>query len=479
MHTSGDQLGSSFPLVKVNPAKQAKRHPFNFHLAFGENLVALSSLWLFGVIFQVQYSGVLHYGVFVACAILTGAWSGQVLRDATQGFVASTRAVLLAVPGYVLVDAVLEDSVSIGTLIATTGILLPSLLGFRWLFRKVVIGQRARGRFLDGAVLVGTKDEVNRLSESLELNRSFGYKVVAVATLPSSTESNPAPQVSGSGLKSKTVIDLVEASGASCVFLGLQATKNSEFLEELIWDAKASHVEIYLSRPLGSISHSSFQIVSSLGKLMLRLDDRTNTKLSKSSKRAFDILIGSILLLISLPLQLIIATLILVIDRQFPLYAQKRVGVGGRFFWIYKFRTMKSNHSEEGFDDMSATNRAGNEVQFKLKRDPRVTPLGKTLRRFSLDEFPQLFNVMSGSMSLVGPRPHVPAEVEEYDQRAAKRLLIKPGMTGAWQISGRSDLSWEDSVQLDLNYVQNWSLVLDFVILIKTVWAVIRGQGAY
>lgn len=479
MHTLGDQLGSSFPLVKFNQANPVKRHAFHFYLAFGENLVALSSLWLFGVIFQVQYSATLHYGAFVACAILTGAWSGQVLRDATQGFVASTRAVLLAVPGYVLVDAVLEDSVSIITLIAATGILLPLLLGFRWLFRKVVIGQRARGRFLDGAVLVGTKDEVNRLSESLELNRDFGYKIVAVAILPSSTEPNSVRQSSDFSLKSKTVIDLVETSRASCVFLGLQATKNSEFLEELIWDAKASHVEIYLSRPLGTVSHSSFQIVSSLGKLMLRLDDRVNTQLSKISKRVFDILIGSMLLLMSLPMQVVICLLILLIDKQFPLYAQKRVGVGGRYFWIYKFRTMKGNHHSEVLDGVSASNRAGNEVQFKLKRDPRVTPLGKTLRRFSLDEFPQLFNVMSGSMSLVGPRPHVPAEVEEYDQRAARRLLIKPGMTGAWQISGRSDLSWEDSIQLDLNYVQNWSLVLDFVILVKTVWAVIRGKGAY
>jgi lipopolysaccharide/colanic/teichoic acid biosynthesis glycosyltransferase len=212
---------------------------------------------------------------------------------------------------------------------------------------------------------------------------------------------------------------------------------------------------------------------------MLRLDDRTNNILSRISKRAFDLLLGLVFFVISLPIQLVIATTILLFDRQFPIFAQKRVGLGGKFFWIYKFRTMKESGAIYERDLQNPDNRAGNEIQFKLKADPRVTTLGKVLRRFSLDELPQLLNVLSGSMSLVGPRPHVIAEVKGYDKRAANRLLIKPGITGAWQISGRSDLSWEESVQLDLNYVQNWSLVLDFVILLKTVWAVLRGQGAY
>jgi lipopolysaccharide/colanic/teichoic acid biosynthesis glycosyltransferase len=212
---------------------------------------------------------------------------------------------------------------------------------------------------------------------------------------------------------------------------------------------------------------------------MLRLEDRTNNPFSRISKRVFDLWFGFMLVLTSLPIQLVIATTILLVDRQFPIFAQQRVGIGGKIFWIYKFRTMKGTDSNYERDLLNLDNRAGNEIQFKLKADPRVTTLGKVLRRFSLDELPQLFNVLSGSMSLVGPRPHVIAEVEGYDKRAANRLLIKPGITGAWQISGRSDLSWEESVQLDLDYLQNWSLVLDFVILLKTAWAVLRGQGAY
>lgn len=479
MPTLDEQRDGNSMLLNNANRKQAKRQPFNLYLAVLEISAALLSLWLFDELSPAHYSGVLHIAVFVVCAILTGAWAGQVFRDPTQGFVSSTRAVLLTVPGYVLFDSGQEDPLSLQTLFAATAGLLPLLLAARWFFRRVVITQRAKGHFLEGAVLVGTAEEVRQLSESISSNRSFGYKVVAVATLPGLPEVKIDADSLRNYLQSRTIIDLAGTSGAGCVFLGLEATRNSEFIEELTWEAKAANVELYFSRPLGSIPHSSFQIVSSLGKLMLRLDDPTNKRLSKISKRVFDIVFGLVFLVISLPIQLTVATTILLVDRQFPLFAQKRVGLGGKLFWIYKFRTMNGSDSSHSREHLNSDNRAGNEIQFKLKTDPRVTTLGKVLRRFSLDELPQLFNVLSGSMSLVGPRPHVLDEVEEYDKRAANRLLIKPGITGAWQISGRSDLSWEESVQLDLNYVQNWSLVLDFVILLKTVWAVLRGQGAY
>jgi lipopolysaccharide/colanic/teichoic acid biosynthesis glycosyltransferase len=121
----------------------------------------------------------------------------------------------------------------------------------------------------------------------------------------------------------------------------------------------------------------------------------------------------------------------------------------------------------------------GNEVQFKMRADPRVTPIGRVLRRYSLDELPQLFNVLGGSMSLVGPRPHVTREVEQYGYDMRRRLLVKPGITGLWQVSGRSNLSWDESVRIDVRYVENWSLTMDLAILARTLGAVIRGSGAY
>jgi exopolysaccharide biosynthesis polyprenyl glycosylphosphotransferase len=158
-------------------------------------------------------------------------------------------------------------------------------------------------------------------------------------------------------------------------------------------------------------------------------------------------------------------------------YRQQRVGLGGQPFTMLKFRSMVS-----GADQQVASLSDGNDADgllFKIRHDPRVTPVGRWLRRLSLDELPQLVNVLKGSMSLVGPRPPLPEEVARYDSSVSRRLLVKPGLTGLWQISGRSDLPWEEAVRLDLRYVENWSLALDVQILWKTARAVVTASGAY
>jgi exopolysaccharide biosynthesis polyprenyl glycosylphosphotransferase len=159
------------------------------------------------------------------------------------------------------------------------------------------------------------------------------------------------------------------------------------------------------------------------------------------------------------------------------LFRQPRVGRGGTEFRIVKFRTMHVD-AEARLAELRARNEHDG-VLFKIRDDPRVTRLGRYLRRFSLDELPQLFNVLAGQMSLVGPRPPLPAEVAVYPSDMLRRLVVKPGLTGLWQVSGRADLSWEEAVRLDLRYVENWSLSLDLVILLRTVTAVLRTSGAY
>jgi lipopolysaccharide/colanic/teichoic acid biosynthesis glycosyltransferase len=158
-------------------------------------------------------------------------------------------------------------------------------------------------------------------------------------------------------------------------------------------------------------------------------------------------------------------------------YRQQRVGLNGEHFTMLKFRSMVA-----GADQQVAGLSDGNDADgllFKMRQDPRVTPVGRLLRRLSLDELPQLVNVLTGSMSLVGPRPPLPQEVARYDSSVSRRLLVKPGLTGLWQISGRSDLPWEEAVRLDLRYVENWSLALDVQILWKTARAVVTASGAY
>jgi lipopolysaccharide/colanic/teichoic acid biosynthesis glycosyltransferase len=159
------------------------------------------------------------------------------------------------------------------------------------------------------------------------------------------------------------------------------------------------------------------------------------------------------------------------------LFHQERVGVNGQSFTMLKFRSMVVG-ADRNLESLRAEN-ISDGVLFKMREDPRVTRVGRVLRRLSIDELPQLLNVLGGSMSLVGPRPPLPAEVARYDAPVHRRLLVKPGLTGLWQVSGRSDLPWDEAVRLDLRYVENWSLTMDLLILAKTVRAVLGSSGAY
>jgi lipopolysaccharide/colanic/teichoic acid biosynthesis glycosyltransferase len=177
------------------------------------------------------------------------------------------------------------------------------------------------------------------------------------------------------------------------------------------------------------------------------------------------------------PLMAVIAVLIRGTSAGPAMFRQVRVGRDGQTFVLYKFRTMH-NDAEQRLAELLALNESDG-LLFKMRDDPRITRVGRVLRRYSLDELPQLFNVIAGQMSMVGPRPPLPGEVAQYLADTHRRLVVKPGMTGLWQVSGRSDLSWEDSVRLDLRYVENWSLTSDFMIMLRTVSAVVRSSGAY
>ncbi len=195
-------------------------------------------------------------------------------------------------------------------------------------------------------------------------------------------------------------------------------------------------------------------------------------------KSVIDRALALIAALVLLPVLLLIALAVRCTSGGPALFRQTRVGRDGRAFTMLKFRTMYDG-AELRLRELLDRNDSVGGVLFKMREDPRVTPLGRILRRFSLDELPQLLNVLTGSMSLVGPRPPLPAEVARYGPHARRRMLVKPGLTGLWQISGRSDLSFEDAVRLDLLYVETWSLALDAKVLVRTVRAVVRGDGAY
>jgi exopolysaccharide biosynthesis polyprenyl glycosylphosphotransferase len=196
-------------------------------------------------------------------------------------------------------------------------------------------------------------------------------------------------------------------------------------------------------------------------------------------KRLFDV-VGSLTLIVLFSPVLLAVTVAIKLTSKGPVFfRQDRVGINGETFRMIKFRSMVID-AESRLEALKAQQRdAGNQVLFKLKNDPRITKVGKFIRRFSIDELPQLFNVVTGDMSLVGPRPPLRSEVDLYGDDALRRLLVKPGMTGLWQVSGRSDLTWDDSVRLDVYYVENWSITGDLAILWRTAKAVFGSSGAY
>jgi len=217
-------------------------------------------------------------------------------------------------------------------------------------------------------------------------------------------------------------------------------------------------------RPVGALS-------------LLQVTEPKFSGASKLLKAAFDRTLAAFALLLLSPALLVISVCIKLDSRGPVFFGQIRSGLGGRRFRLLKFRSMVPTAEQLLIELTDANEGAG--LLFKIRRDPRVTRVGRLLRRLSLDELPQLWNVLTGHMSLVGPRPPLPSEVEGYGDDVRRRLLVKPGLTGLWQVSGRSDLSWEESVRLDLYYVENWSFSMDLSIMLRTAGAVVAGRGAY
>jgi exopolysaccharide biosynthesis polyprenyl glycosylphosphotransferase len=252
---------------------------------------------------------------------------------------------------------------------------------------------------------------------------------------------------------------------------------NALRLRELAWELEASGTDVYVAPALLDVAGPRTTIRPVAGLPLLHVDHPELTGPKQAVKAAFDKVVAGLGLLLTAPLFLLVAVRIKLHDHGPVFFRQVRVGKDGRRFRVFKFRTMVVDAEQRKLQLTASNEGAG--ALFKMRTDPRVTKPGAWLRRWSLDELPQLLNVLIGDMSLVGPRPALPDEVARYHDHMRRRLVVKPGITGLWQVSGRSDLSWADAVRLDLRYVENWSLALDLQVLWKTGYAVVRGSGAY
>lgn len=377
-------------------------------------------------------------------------------RVFTTGF--KTSVVALATLPWLTGSASPVDVVLLlATLSAASGV--PSLLA----------GAATRPRM----VLAGDPEAVR--AAMVELLAAGRHEIVAVClTHPSDRPFGDLPTYVGMGHAAMAA----DQHDAEALVILPGSHLSSASLRRLEWAAAGVGTHLYMGTGLLDVAPARTSVLATAGLGVVHVAPAVLGGPRRLGKDVLERLAAAMGLLMVLPLLVTVAVLIRLDTPGPAVFRQQRVGRDGKAFTMLKFRSM-STTAEKDRTQLVACNESDGGMLFKIQQDPRVTRVGTWLRRYSLDELPQLWNVVRGDMSLVGPRPALPDEVSRYDLDPRRRLLVKPGLTGLWQVSGRSDLSWDESVRLDLRYVENWSLRLDAWILVRTVRAVLGHQGAY
>jgi|SoiMethySBSTD1v2_1073268.scaffolds.fasta_scaffold07335_9 exopolysaccharide biosynthesis polyprenyl glycosylphosphotransferase len=345
----------------------------------------------------------------------------------------------------------------------------------RFFARRILHFLQRQGRSLRHVLVVGSFGAAQQLSERIQREPDTGMKVIGLC-LPS-TEL-PRPVVDGIPVLGslRQVPEVVRSMGCDAVAVTSDDATRYNYLRELAWSLEGVGVELLVDPGLVEVAGPRMHIRPLMGFPLLHVEEPHFKGWRWAIKRVSDIVLTSIGLLIISPVMLAIAAGVKFQDGGPVIFRQARIGREGKPFTMLKFRSMVVDAEERKLELMEHNEGKGG--LFKLSQDPRVTRLGQFLRSFSLDELPQLFNVLGGSMSLVGPRPHLASELAQMPSEASRRSLVTPGLTGLWQVSGRSDLEGDDAIRLDLRYVENWSLSLDLQILWKTISAVMAKRGA-
>ena len=350
----------------------------------------------------------------------------------------------------------------------------------RWLWRQWLNARRRSGRFSYQVLLVGTLESVTLVARDLHRSPSSGYHVVG-AVVPGARST--ASVLHGMTIPVRPDVDAIlpfmSDLGADTLVIANSDHLPPSKVRELSWGLDPGHQHLVMAPSLTDVGGPRIHMRPVAGLPLMHVETPRFVGPQLFLKRAFDLFGSGMLILLLSPLLITIAMIVRLSSPGPVLFRQERIGFRGRPFRMLKFRSMIVDAEDQLQGLLDQQRDAGNAVLFKLKDDPRVTPIGRWLRRYSVDELPQLLNVLAGSMSLVGPRPPLAREVEEYEAHVHRKFLVKPGVTGLWQVSGRSSLSWEESVRLDLYYVENWSITGDLVILWRTLKAVVGRNGAY
>jgi exopolysaccharide biosynthesis polyprenyl glycosylphosphotransferase len=413
--------------------------------------------------------------LWVAALWLAGAYDVRFIGTGSDEF----RKVLNAGIGLTAAVAIFSYAINLELSRAYVVIGLPSLTVFdmlvRFALRKRLVRQRMHGKCMHSVVAVGHELAVADLVTELGRDGYHGLNVVGACVVqPGELDELAGVPVYG-GLDDITAA--VKAFGADTVAVTACPEMDGIRLRGLAWELEKTGTDLCVSPALLDVAGPRTTIRPTAGLTLLHVDHPQLTGIRLVIKDLFDRCAAAAALVMLAPVMALLVIAIRLHDGGPALFTQVRIGKDGREFLIYKFRTMVVDAEKQQAELLTINDSDG--VLFKLRKDPRVTAVGAYLRRWSMDELPQLFNVFLGDMSLVGPRPAVPDEVAKYAEHVRRRLVVKPGLTGLWQVNGRSDLSWDESVRLDLRYAENWSFALDLQILWKTISALVKGAGAY
>jgi exopolysaccharide biosynthesis polyprenyl glycosylphosphotransferase len=429
-----------------------------------------------------------HHSSYVVLSVglpvlwLAAMWTARAYeaRFLTVGF-EEFRRVLVAAVAVIATVGTLSWATNAGVARGYVIVALPlatmlSLFG-RYAARKFIHRRRRRGDFMSDVLLVGHGRPAAELVRQVRKETHHGMRIVG-ACVPSGIESEELTVVGVPVLGSFEDVDnVVRRTAADAVAVLPCPEMDGSALRRLSWSLAPSGTNLLVAPTLMDIAGPRIAIWPVCGLPLLHVDEPVLTGGRRLAKACMDRVVSAVGLVILFPVLLAIGIAVRLTSPGPALFRQKRVGIHGREFTVLKFRTMRRD-AEALRSSLAHLNVHSTGHLFKVANDPRVTPLGRWLRRTSIDELPQLVNVLLGDMSLVGPRP-LPTTDTPYDGEARRRLFVKPGLTGLWQISGRADLDWDEAVQLDLRYVENWSLALDALIIWKTLFAVVKRSGAY
>lgn len=459
-------------------AAVAERHPTLWRTAHMTRLVILDGLVIWIALTTAAYSrrgvtslsigasGDISYGVLVSVSAAfwllalsaRGAYEPRFYGTGPEEYKRVISATLVtfgtvAVISYAFKLQLPRSFVAVSLPMGLGMLILGRYVARRWLIRR-----RIKGLSLHRVVAVGDEPAVENLRAQLARDQYAGYDVV------------------GSCSSSGDFIAALRASRADTLAVTASRDMTSQRLREISWGLEGTNVALIVAPSLTDVAGPRITVHPVGGLPLLHVDEPRFTGWRRLLKGGIDRTGAALGVLVLSPL-LLGATLAIRMTSPGPaLFRQRRIGVNGQDFLVFKFRTMYRD-AEERLDELQGQNESDG-LLFKIKDDPRITRVGAFLRRTSIDELPQLLNVLTGDMSLVGPRP-LPVDDAEFQGSVRRRMLVRPGMTGLWQVSGRSDMLWEDAVRLDLYYVENWSITLDLMILARTVRTVVRGGGAY